>query len=190
MSLLEFYYIDESYIKYLKNAELEARGFTCVPNVHYWNTDKFFFGTVLQIDKNCYFVPVTSYAKKQEDAFLLRDKQNKVLGSLRFNYMIPVPKECLMKVDINSLPTEYNKVHTSKELACCRRNRERIFKRAEKTYERVISGLHSELLKNSCDFKLLEQKCQEYIQTHQQEQLQILPNELPSAQDFGGFIQS
>lgn len=54
-----------------------------------------------------YFAPVTSYAKSQEDLILLRDKKdNKILGSIRFNYMIPVPKQCLHKLEIKSLPTE------------------------------------------------------------------------------------
>lgn len=54
--------------------------------------------------------------------------------------MIPVPNECLHKLDINNLPTEQNRVHTSKELAFCRRNREKIYKLALKTYSRVTKG--------------------------------------------------
>lgn len=34
---ISFYYVDENYIKYLKEKEISARGFTCVPNVEYHN---------------------------------------------------------------------------------------------------------------------------------------------------------
>ena len=61
-----FYYVNQDYIEYLKQAEREFREFTCVP--------------------------VSSYSKNQQDLILMKDKQdsNKILGSLRFTYMIPV----------------------------------------------------------------------------------------------------
>ena len=58
----DFFYVDGEYIEYLKNVEESNRGFTCVPNVHYWNTNKFVFGAVLLINEIPYFVPVTSYS--------------------------------------------------------------------------------------------------------------------------------
>lgn len=156
MNSPQFYYVNENYIKYLKNAEQNYRGYTCVPNVHYWNINKFVFGAVLNLNSILYFAPVSSYNRKQEDLILLRDKRNNVLGSIRFNFMIPVPEICLKKVDINSLPTEYSRVHTSKELAFCRRERDKIYRQAQKTYNRVINRVDTELIKHSCDFKLLE----------------------------------
>lgn len=159
----DFYYVDGEYIEYLKRTEEKSRGFTCVPNVHYWNTDKFVFGAVLLINDIQYFVPVTSYSKPQQDLILLRDKKNnKVLGSIRFNYMIPVPANCLHKLNIADLPTVQSKAHASKELAFCRRNRDRIYKTAKNTYMRVKSGRYPELTKNSCDFELLKKAYNEY----------------------------
>ena len=70
----DFYYVDGEYIDYLKQAENDSRGFNCVPNVHYWSTEKFVFGTVLLIDDIPYFAPVTSYSKKQQDLVLIKDK--------------------------------------------------------------------------------------------------------------------
>ena len=161
-----FYYVDGDYIEYLKERETQARGFTCVPNVHYWSTDKFVFGAVLEINDIPYFVPISSYSRSQQDLILMKDKNDgHILGSLRFNYMIPVPDHLLYKLDINALPTVNNRIHTSKELAFCRRNRDRIYRIALKTYNRVISKKDITLLKNSCDFAILEQayfdyKCQ------------------------------
>ena len=159
----DFFYVDNDYIEYLKRIETENRGYTCVPNVHYWNTQKFVFGAVLMINEISYFVPVSSYSRAQQDLILLRDKKdNKVLGSIRFNYMIPVPARCLHRLNIADLPTVQNRAHASKELAFCRRNRDKIYKAAKNTYLRVISGKYPELTKHSCDFKLLEKACSNY----------------------------
>lgn len=41
MNKLNFYDVDEKYIEYLKNIEIESRGFTCVPNIIYSGERKF-----------------------------------------------------------------------------------------------------------------------------------------------------
>ena len=33
----DFFYVDNDYIEYLKRIETENRGYSCVPNVYYWN---------------------------------------------------------------------------------------------------------------------------------------------------------
>ncbi|MCX4378226.1 MAG: type III toxin-antitoxin system ToxN/AbiQ family toxin [Lachnospiraceae bacterium] len=159
-----FYHINNDYINFLKKYEREKVRYTCVPNIQYKTSDKFVFGAVMDINGINYFVPVSSYGKKQEDVILIRDKKKKtdILGSLRFAYMLPVPRPCLIKLDINSIVNEYSKTHISKELAFCRRERDKIFKQAEKTYFRVISKVNEQLVKNSCDFKVLEQAYIEY----------------------------
>ena len=167
---LYFYYVDGQYIDFLKKYEKARRSFTCVPNSSYWNTNKFTFGAVLEVNNINYFVPVSSYSKKQEDVILMTDKfakskaqQYRVLGSLRFAYMIPAPNNCIKKLDIKQMPTENSRVHVAKELAYCRRNRDKIKRQAQKTYERVINKVDPDLIKHSCDFKLLEQAYAEYV---------------------------
>ena len=76
--------------------------------------------------------------------------------------MIPVPANCLHKLNIADLPTVQSIAYASKELAFCRRNRDRIYKTAKNTYMRVKSGRYPELTKNSCDFELLEKAYNEY----------------------------
>ena len=161
---LYFYHIHNDYINFLKKFEREQTGHTCVPNIQYKTADKFMFGAVMKINDMDYFVPVSSYNKNKEDVILIRDKKNKsdILGSLRFAYMIPVPHSCLIKLDINAIANEYSRVHISKELAFCRRERDKIFKQAQKTYYRVINKVNEQLIKNSCDFKLLEKAYIEY----------------------------
>lgn len=161
---IRFYYIKNDYIDFLKKYEKEQVGHTCVPNIQYKTSDKFVFGAVMDIKGMNYFVPVSSYTKDHTDVILMRDKNNKsdILGSLRFAYMLPVPRSCLIKLDVNSVTNSYSKTHISKELAFCRRERDKIFKQAEQTYYRVINKVNEQLVKNSCDFKLLEQAYIEY----------------------------
>lgn len=93
----------------------------------------------------------------------VKDKGNiKTVGSLRFNYMIPVPVKCLKPLDFSTLSPDYRML-VEKELRFCKKNKAAIFKKAEKTYYRVVNKVNDELTRNSCDFKLLEIKCKEYV---------------------------
>ena len=58
---IAFYNVDLEYIDYLKQYETSVRGFTRVPNVNYRSgNNKFFYGTVLNINRIDYFVPISS----------------------------------------------------------------------------------------------------------------------------------
>ncbi|MCM1579691.1 MAG: type III toxin-antitoxin system ToxN/AbiQ family toxin [Ruminococcus sp.] len=159
-----FYYIKNEYIEYLKKIEKSREGYTCVPNVGYRTSDKFMFGAVMEINGMKYYVPVSSYSKNMQDVILIRDKKDKtkILGSLRFAYMIPVPRPCLVRLDPNTVKNQRSKIHITKELAFCRRERDKIFKQARNTYYRVTTKANPLLVKNSCDFKTLEQAYMEY----------------------------
>lgn len=91
---LSFYTVDKAYIDYLQSAELQARGFTHVPNMEYSNREqKFTCGIVLRIRDLNYYVPVSSYTKQQKDNILInisQDIKNPVKGSLRFNISFPI----------------------------------------------------------------------------------------------------
>ncbi|MCD7733396.1 MAG: type III toxin-antitoxin system ToxN/AbiQ family toxin [Oscillospiraceae bacterium] len=50
-----------------------------------------------------------------------------------------------------------------KEYRFCQNNSERIQKKAEKIYNMVVTNRKQILTDNSCDFKLLEQAYEEYI---------------------------
>ena len=116
-----------------------------------------------------YFVPVSSYCKKQQDNFLIKIKDHhteKVVGSLRFNYMIPVPEKCLKLLDFKTgIMDENRRIFIEKEYRFCKSKRSAIQKGARKTYERVIGAVSDALVKNSCDFALLEKAHQEYLES-------------------------
>ncbi|MCD7823981.1 MAG: type III toxin-antitoxin system ToxN/AbiQ family toxin [Oscillospiraceae bacterium] len=162
---MDFYRIDENYIAYLQQYEKEKRGFTRVPNVKYADRNKFAFGAVLEVGNIKYYVSVSSYTKPQEANILIKvpgDSQE-VKGSLRFNYMVPVPEECLTRLVIKDIEDERYRRLLNKEYRFCQNNVERIQKKAEKIYSMIVTNRKQVLTDNSCDFKLLEQAYKEYI---------------------------
>ena len=161
---ISFYYVDDEYIKYLKNVEIAERGFTTIPNMEYHVHDKFVYGIVMTINYVDYYVPFSHYDKQQEDNILIivdYHKKKKVAGSLRFNYMFPVPKRCLTPVDFSVFEKD-REILLRKEYKSCLSMLSRIQKRAIKTYNRVIEGNDDELIKNSCLFSILEDACMKY----------------------------
>lgn len=164
---IDFYYVDSHYIDFLKNYEHTHRGFTCVPNTQYSLHQKFVFGAVLQMHGMNYFVPVSSQIKMSVNNIVIRIPSKKKLvsvASLRFSYMIPVPNRCLVKININNDIDDYSRKQLMRaELAFCRRNIHKITQQAEKTYNALITSSKQKVLKNACDFKLLERAYAEYI---------------------------
>ncbi len=161
---MDFYRINEHYIKFLQQYEKEHRGITKVPNVRYANHDKFAFGAVLVVNNLNYYVSVSSFDKKQEANLLIKipgdDKEIK--GSLRFNYMIPVPDNCLERLVIKDIPNLKYRTLLNKEYQFCIRNQEQIQQKANKIYTMVTENRKQILTDNSCDFKLLEEACRKY----------------------------
>lgn len=133
---LSFYYVDQGYIEYLKEKEIEYRGFTTVPNLKYASKTKFVYGVVMQIGELNYFVPVTSYNRSKEDNMIIKITEHK--------YKILLDKE-------------YRYLKKNVGIGT-------IQKQAKNTYEKVIEGTDLQLVKNSCAFQLLEMACREYIE--------------------------
>ena len=162
---MDFYRIKEEYNQFLQKYEKDKRGITKVPNIKYTDRNKFAFGTVFEINGMKYYVSVSSFDKKQEANILIRvpgDKQE-VKGSLRFNYMVPVPDECIERLVIKDVKDEKYRTLLNKEYQFCMANAEKIQKKANKIYNMVTTNAKQVLTDNSCDFKLLEQAYHAYI---------------------------
>lgn len=165
---MDFYRIDEKYNKFLQAYEKERRGITKVPNIRYSDRNKFAFEAVMQVNNMSYYVSVSSFDKKQEANILIRvpgDKKE-IKGSLRFNYMVPVPDECIEKLVIKDIEDEKYRLLLNKEYQFCMENAERIQKKANKIYEMVTTNRKQILTDNSCAFQILESGYQEYIQKY------------------------
>ena len=167
MEKLNFYTVDQDYVKYLQTAEQSQRGFSRVPNMDYGLSQKpkFLCGIVLQVEGVSYYVPVSSYRQKKPDNFLIYAENGEVVSSLRFNYMFPVPENL---VKIRSIADEPDRAYRSllaQELRYCITNQDKIKHLAERTYKRVLLGKDIGLMINSCDFRLLEERCLSYMRT-------------------------
>ena len=92
--------------------------------------------------------------------------EKEIKGSLRFNYMIPVPNECIQKLIIKEVEDEKYRLLLNKEYRFCMDNAERIKKKASKIYEMVITNRKQILTDNSCAFLILEAGYREYIEKH------------------------
>ena len=162
---MDFYRVNEKYNTYLQKYEKEKRGVTKVPNIRYTDRNKFAFGAVMQINGLNYYVSVSHFDKAQEANILIRvpGDQKEVKGSLRFNYMIPVPDECLERLIIKDVEDEKYRLLLNKEYQFCMDNADRIQKKANKIYDMVVNNRKQILTDNSCDFKILEEACQKYI---------------------------
>lgn len=161
---MDFYRINGEYNSFLQKYEKEKRGVTKVPNIKYTDHNKFAFGAVMWVNDMNYYVSVSSFDKKQEANILIRvpGDEKEVKGSLRFNYMIPVPKECLEKLVIKEIKDEKYRSLLNKEYQFCMDNAEQIQKKANKIYEMVTTNRKQILTDNSCAFQILEEGCREY----------------------------
>ena len=165
---MDFYRINEEYNKFLQRYEKGKRGVTKVPNIRYTDRNKFAFGAVMQVNGMNYYVSVSSFDKKQEANILIRvpGDEKEVKGSLRFNYMVPVPDECIEKLVIKDVEDEKYRLLLNKEYQFCMNNAERIQKKANKIYEMVTTNRKQILTDNSCAFHILEDGCREYIEKY------------------------
>ena len=163
---MDFYRINEDYNRYLQSYEKEKRGVTKVPNIRYTDRNKFAFGAVMQVNGMNYYVSVSSFDKKQEANILIRvpGDEKEIKGSLRFNYMIPVPEECMERLVIKDVEDEKYRLLLNKEYQFCMDNAERIRKKANKIYEMVTTNRKPILTDNSCAFRILEQGYLEYVE--------------------------
>jgi protein AbiQ len=162
-----FYFVDKVYHRYIQNLDHH------VTNIEYANREKFVFGVVMETRNNiCYFVPVTSYSKSKQDNILIKIEDHhtlKTVGSLRFNYMFPVPLNCLTPVNFKDTGYFSNeeRVKVEKEYLYIKKKIgiRTIQRKAKEVYDAVISGRDAKLTGNCCNFLLLEQACMKYIET-------------------------
>ena len=162
---LFFYDVDTDYVKYLKDTEIAKRDFTRVPDIEYQNERKMVCGVVLEINGFKYYVPISSYKKKQPNNLLIRledDSFNQVKGSLRFNYMFPVDDPYITRRDFNK-ESPGRKEFLRRQWVFCNSIVNDIKQMAEDTYNSVVSGTDASLKIASCDFKLLEAAAKNYV---------------------------
>lgn len=166
MKKLCFIRVEEDYIKYLRKYDDK------VQDNSYVKCNKPYLGILLQKEKQKYFVPLSSPKRKHEifieleeknklpiDVFLIRDTDNKLLGIINFNNMIPVIDEVIIHFNIKQ-DKDYSLL--KKEHIYCVTHQNEILKKAVKIYNLVTKYKKQSLIKRSCNFTLLENKSKEY----------------------------
>lgn len=124
-----------------------------------------------------YYVPISSTKKKyynvKSNIDLYKIKNNdKILGVLNLNNMIPIKEKYIKKLkysEIEQYRRFKNKVDKEKyinllnrELQIINKEQEEIKKNAEKLYNYIIKRPKSNIAKRCCNFKLLEEKILNY----------------------------
>jgi len=166
---LNLYLIDIKYIRNLANADDNVMSVS--PQIDKENRP--FVGVVIVCEEHAYCVPLSSpkakhVSMKNDVDFTKIIVQEKLIGVLNFNNMIPVDSSCIEPLDLkitsrDHVTTRQYKKLALKQLEWCRQNQESIVKKANKLYRLVQSDrVSGHLKKRCCDFKKLEQISQKW----------------------------
>mgnify|MGYP003302200448 FL=1 len=159
--MLKFYDVDISYANYLRNFDYR------VPQIKYNTYNKFVCGVVLKIDKYDYFVPISSNISKHKTSILIEDDNGRVIASIKFCFMFPVPPNLIKIKDFARIkqvdPTYVDLL--VKELNFCQKNENKIIQKALRIYKIGCNKKHI-LNYSCCDFLLLQQKYDEWVNSN------------------------
>lgn len=172
MKKLDFYYIDLKYIRDI--SKVDDNVLSISPQRAKQNRP--FVGVLILTNNRKYCIPLTSpkdkfkSRKSQVDFIKIFDEnqkdsngQNKLIGVLNINNMIPVDEHYIYKVDLvlhkNDKPEIIaQKILMQKQLKWCRKNVDIIENRANKVYKLVVNSpdKNRNLVRRSSKFLKLE----------------------------------
>lgn len=166
--------LDVQYCNYLRNFDHK------VPYNYGEKESRPFVGVLFKVNECMYFAPLSSPKPKHLkirsnlDFFKLDSGR---LGAINFNNMIPVTKRNIIELDLDKIcmtKSEKKYIKLLKEqLFWLNRNKERLYGRSKKLYDKYIDGtLDPNIAKRCCNFQLLEEKCKEY--EHEAEHIKTL----------------
>lgn len=152
--------------------------------INYYKQFKPYIGIILHISNFNYYVPISSvgnkihkiekYSKMKDDIdlFKIYDKNKNLIAVLNINNMIPVNDKYIEEIkynDIDKYRSFKNDQEKKKyiyllqtELSYLRKNVEVISNKAEKLYYIKKNKPLSRIAKRTCDFNILEKKCNEF----------------------------
>lgn len=129
-----------------------------------------FVGVLFKVNHCMYFAPLSSpkpkHLKIKSNLDFLKLDSGK-LGAINFNNMIPVTENNIIKLDLDKTcvtKSEEKYIKLLKEqLFWLNRNSDKLYGRSKKLYDKYVDGsLVPNIAKRCCNFKLLEEKCDEY----------------------------
>lgn len=155
--MLQFYDIDDAYASYLRSFDNK------VPNITYDNNSKFVCGVVISINGCEYFAPISSQTINQQTNMIIKDRNNIAIASIKFCFMIPVPRSVITRKNFSAIRGEDPKYADllQTEYEFCKKHERDIIKKARRVY---AIGCNANHVLNSvcCNFCLLEEKCKNY----------------------------
>lgn len=160
---LNLYLIDMKYIRNLARADDHVMSVSPQKG----KQTRPFVGIVIVCGTQKYCIPLSSpkpkhSSMKNDVDFTKIMDEEKLIGVLNFNNMIPVDESCVIPLNLritekdDAAARNYKRM-AIKQLNWCRRNQEAIIKKANKLYTMVQSEIAGGVLKKRCcDFKKLE----------------------------------
>lgn len=168
---LQLYTMDMKYVRDLHNADDRVQSVS--PQIH--KSNRPFVGVVVVCGKHKYCIPLDHpktkhYTMKNDIDFSRIIVDEKLIGVLNFNNMIPVEDRFIHKLNVklgkNDTTSERAyKILCSKELDWVQKNQDAIIKKANKLYNMICTDKANYNMKKRClDFKKLEGVLQKKMQ--------------------------
>lgn len=165
---LDFYFVDNGYTDYLQEEEIKNYGNARVPNMRYPapRKPKFICGPLFDGESGfSYYAPVSSYSMQKSANILIAvpGDRDPIKGSIRFNYMFPVPDEVLSRYLIFNIEDSSHRFLIKKEFQFLQDYSFNIKSFAKSIYEDIFEQKCTpRLLINSCRMRFLENRCHQY----------------------------
>ena len=168
---LKWYIADREYVNYLRKFDSK------VENINYDKKLKPYIGILITINEFDYYVPISStkekhYKIKEGMDFIKIKEDDKIIGVLNLNNMIPISEDNVKKLKYKDIG-QYREFSNDKEkslyisflnfeLDLINKKMEKIKRNAMKLYKEKTNNPKSNVSKRCCDFKLLEEKSKFY----------------------------
>lgn len=167
---LNLYSISDKYIKYLRQFDNKIYNNKEELRTH----ERKYLGVVLTVNEFNYYIPMSSPKKSDYIDFdnrIIRNDTKTIIriheggrlyGTLRISNMIPVPiTELEPYIISNETDLKYKEVILG-ELRYINNNSKKIIKYAKTVYNQKIKNIDIGYIKNTVDFKLLEEKLKKW----------------------------
>lgn len=158
---MKFYVINDDYIKHLKSADEKVRENKGA---------RPYVGVVFEVNGVEFLAPLTSYKTKHDNIrdnsplifkmYELGNDTNK-LGMVQLNNMVPILDSEKVLLNLSILDAKYQNLMNMQQ-QYLRKHKDDLQKKAKKLYHIVAKGSAKGLIKNCCNFELLESAMESY----------------------------
>lgn len=157
---LKIYYLDENYINYLRKYDSKV--------AYNKKMTRPYIGVVYTFNELNYFAPLSSpkpkHLKMSSKAVDIFKIKNGELGIININNMVPTPIECITEV-LPTITDEKYKTLVEDQTTFINNHKKDLFAKIRHFTLQYNKGYLPEKVKERCcDFKLLENKCKDYIE--------------------------